>query len=606
MKETNQTDEKYTWNLTPLFTGDNDPRIAEVRQEVKLATTAFVNKWEKRTDYLEDPAILKEALDEYEIWNRQHGPYIAEDYYYYLRLDQNQLDSDLRAHANKIDELGKKLQNEIQFFELRLAKVSPEYQQIFLSSPLLTDYHHFLETLFQQAKHQLSEAEEKIVTLKYATSHQYWVDMTSRLIAKEEREAIDENGQKITKPLTELLSLLYSQNKKVRDTAATAINDILTRVVPVAESEMNAILANKNNIEDELRHYGRPDSARHLADDIDTSTVDTLIKTVSDNLSISHRWYELKAELLGLTKLEYHERMIEYGQTGGKQYSYEEATSLVSQVYSNLDPELGQIFDSFVTNRQIDVYPRKGKKGGAFCASVSPAFPIYVLLNHTGKLNDVCTIAHELGHGLNDVFMKQAQNAINYGSPLSTAEVASTFFEDFALRKLMQEADDELKLALMVQKLDEDVATIFRQAACYMFEQELHAEFRAKGYLSQEEIGAIFQKHMADYLGPSVNMSEGSQNWWVYWSHIRRFFYVYSYVSGLLISKSLQNSVKQNPEFIVKVKEFLGAGSSRSPKDIFAGMGIDITDAAFWEKGLAEVESLLSETEALARKLGKI
>ena len=126
--------------------------------------------------------------------------------------------------------------------------------------------------------------------------------------------------------------------------------------------------------------------------------------------------------------------------------------------------------------------------------------------------------------------------------------------------------------------------------ACYRFEQELHQEFRNKGYLSKEEIGALFQKHMAAYMGDAVEQSEGSENWWVYWSHIRYFFYVYSYASGLLISKSLQSGVKRDPAFINKVKEFLSAGLSDSPKNIFARLGIDITDRQFWNRGLDEVE----------------
>jgi oligoendopeptidase F len=111
---------------------------------------------------------------------------------------------------------------------------------------------------------------------------------------------------------------------------------------------------------------------------------------------------------------------------------------------------------------------------------------------------------------------------------------------------------------------------------------------------------------MKAYMGDAVNYDEGSENWWLYWSHIRYFFYVYSYAGGLLISKSLQNFTKQDPKFIEKVKEFLSAGTSDSPKNIFAKLGVDITDKTFWDKGMDEVEALLNETEALAKKLGKI
>jgi oligoendopeptidase F len=202
--------------------------------------------------------------------------------------------------------------------------------------------------------------------------------------------------------------------------------------------------------------------------------------------------------------------------------------------------------------------------------------------------------------------MKEKQDALNFGSPLSTAEVASTFMEDFVLQELLREADDESRLAVMVNKLNDDISTIFRQVACYRFEQELHQEFRQKGYLSKEELGSLFRKHMASYMGDFVEQSPGAENWWIYWGHIRYFFYVYSYASGLLISKSLQKSVKEDPGFIGKVKDFLSAGQSESPQNIFKRLGIDITGNAFWNRGLDEVERLLQETEALARRLGKI
>jgi len=159
---------------------------------------------------------------------------------------------------------------------------------------------------------------------------------------------------------------------------------------------------------------------------------------------------------------------------------------------------------------------------------------------------------------------------------------------------------------MMMQKLNDDISTIFRQIAAYRFEQELHAQYREKGYLSKEEIGLLFSKHMASYMGDGVSYDAGSENWWIYWSHIRSFFYVYSYSSGLLISKAMQRKLKQDPAFIAQVKTFLSAGTSAAPADLFAKMGIDIRGKNFWEAGIAETENLLTEAEALARKLGKL
>jgi oligoendopeptidase F len=221
-------------------------------------------------------------------------------------------------------------------------------------------------------------------------------------------------------------------------------------------------------------------------------------------------------------------------------------------------------------------------------------------------LQDVLTLAHEMGHGINNELMRQRQNALNFGTPLSTAEVASTFMEDFVLEELLRGVDEETQLSIMMMKLNDDISSIFRQVAAYQFEQELHNTHRQKNYLDQTEIGQIFEKHMASYMGDAVEQSPGSQNWWVYWSHIRNFFYVYSYASGLLISKSLQAKVRQDHAFIMLVKEFLSAGLSAAPRHIFQQLDIDVSQNSFWELGLDQIQTLLDQTESLAKKLGKI
>lgn len=595
---------QIAWNLKPLFGSDDDPRMEEKRKIVERESYEFINRWKDRKDYLEDPAALRQALDEYEAWNRHYGTDGDEGYYFMLRTQQNQNDPVLKAKYNKIEEFSRRIYNDIQFFHLRIGKIPLKRQGKFLEYAPLKKYRHFLERIFAESRYLLSEPEEKILNLKAATSYSNWVRMTSGFLAKEERKVFSEDGRKGLKTFPEILSLMNSKSRKVRDSAARAFNDVMIKHAEVAEAELNSILANKK-VDDEIRKMERPDLSRHISDDIGSEVVDSLIKTVSDRFSLPARYYGLKAKLLGVRKLKYHERNVEYGDVAGR-YSFSKSVSLIQKVFGNLDRTFADIFSGSLENGLIDAYPRKGKTGGAFCAHHLISQPTYILLNHTGKLNDVLTLAHELGHAINNELMKKKQRALNFGSPLSTAEVASTFMEDFVLQELLKEADDESRLAVMVNKLNDDVSTIFRQAACYRFEQELHQEFRQKGYLSKEEIGRLFRKHMASYMGDFVEQSPGSENWWVYWGHIRYFFYVYSYASGLLISKSLQRSVKENPGFIGKVKDFLSAGLSESPGNIFLRLGIDITEKAFWDRGLDEVESLLQETTALARRLGKL
>jgi oligoendopeptidase F len=595
---------KDIWDLSPLLSGDDDSSISEKRKFVEDKSHEFMDKWNSRNDHLHDPEIMAEALAEYEWWDANCGAGGIEEYYFWLRSEQDQNNPKVKAKLNKAEEFSNRIKNDMDFFELRISKIPQEEQAKFLENPRLAPYRHFLERLFSKSEHLLSEQEEKIMTLKEQTSYSNWKKMLSGFIAKEERDALLEDGTRSLKNLPELQSLISSQNKDVRDCAARGINEILIKHADAAEAEMNSLLANRKT-DDEIRRFSRPDAARHLGDDIESKTVDLLIEAVSSRFDIPRKFYALKASLFGVERLEYHERNVPYGHLE-KKYEFREAADLVHEVFTRLDEKFGKIFEKLISSGQIDVYPRTGKRDGAFCTYGLLTHPTYVLLNHTGRLNDVLTLAHEMGHAINNELSREKQNSLNFGTSTATAEVASTFMEDFVLERILEDADDELRLSIMMTKLNDDISTIFRQVACYRFESEIHKKFRETGYLPKEEIGKIFSSNMESYMGDAVAQSPGSENWWVYWSHIRNYFYVYSYASGLLISKSLQASVKKDPVFIEKVKEFLAAGRSDSAKNIFSGLGIDISRKEFWDSGMAEIEKLLESTIDLAKRLGKI
>ena len=590
---------KTEWNLNFFKTND----FLKLRKETTTQQKKFIKKWKARTDWLSNTKVLKQVLDDYENLERNYiNP--AEEYYYWLKTKINETDVKVKAKFNQVNDFVLELKNELRFFEMRLAGVNKKQQRIFIKDKSLLEYKHFLERLFAQAQYLLSENEEKILSLKHSSAHASWVKMVSGNLSSSEKNVLDKTGKTEKKSFSEILSLIDNQDKKVRDSAATALNEILRENIKAGEYEFNAILANKK-VDDGLRKMNRPDLARHVHDDIDSAVVDAMIKTVADNFSIAKKYYQLKAKLLGVKRLQYHERNLAIGTTEAD-YSFVEAKAMVEKVLTNLDKEFVSVFHKFSNNGAFDVYPKKGKVSGAFCVVGSISLPTFIMLNHTNKLKDVLTLAHEFGHGLNDELMRSKQNALTFGTTLATAEVASTYFEDFVLKEILKSADDELRLSIVMQKLNSDVSTIFRQAALYLFEQELHANFRKSGYLSAEEIGQLFKKHMADYMGDSVEQSAGSENWWLQWSHIRNFFYVYSYVSGLLISKYFQKQTASDARYINKIKYFLSAGLSQSPQTIFKNMGVDVTNKKFWQDGINEVSDLLKEAEKLAKKLKKI
>ncbi|HKN18558.1 MAG TPA: hypothetical protein VJW95_02080, partial [Dissulfurispiraceae bacterium] len=354
------------WNLRQLFEGDTDPELEKERQRTEDKSYRFINKWKDRTDYLEAPAVLGQALEEYEMWSGDCGTDGNEGYYFWLRTQQDQNDPVLKARFNQVEDFSRTIQNNIQFFQLRIAKIPSGQQKKFLDYKRLREYKHFLERIFAEAKYLLSEPEEKILNIKASTSYSNWIKMTSGFLAKEQRNVLLEDGTKGSKNLSELSSLLDSKNKKVRDSAAKALNGLFEKYVEVAEAELNSVLANKKT-DDELRGLLRPDLSRHISDDIGSEIVDALIDTVSGRFDIGHRFYELKAKLLGLKKLKYHERNIEYGDLI-KKYPYKTSLKLVDRVFKRLDPEFSEILSMFLKNGCFDVYPRRGKGSGAFCA----------------------------------------------------------------------------------------------------------------------------------------------------------------------------------------------------------------------------------------------
>lgn len=597
------------WNLSSLFAGDDDPAIQSYRKEIQERVAVFVARWEKRTDFLSDPAVLAQALQEYEALeivgpSGADGEGTKDGFYFWLRSQQEQANSLIKAKYAQAQEFSVEISNQLRFFLLALGTISIDNKTRFLASPLLRRYCHFLERIFAQATHNLSPAEESLLALKKTPAHDMWDQLVSGLLAKQEREILTESGERKKLPFSEITSLLNSTQKQVRDEAAQAFNAVLAQYAEIAEGELNALLANKK-IDDMLRHFARPDSARHLTDDIDTAVVDALVASVSARFDLTQRFYRLKAALFGVPVLAYHERNVPYGKTD-KRYSFDEACTLVRKVFGKLDPQFEQLFVSFLTEGRIDVLPAPGKRSGAFCTDSLKYQPTFILLNYTGQLREVATFAHELGHGINGELMKRSCSTLDCGMALSTAEVASTFMEDFVFEELLRTASPEERLALLHDRVQDELITIVRQIAAYRFEQVLHMAFRAEGYLSAERIGNLFQEHMKAYMGDAVEQSLGSHNWWIHWHHFRTFFYVYSYASGLLISKALQAKVRADPVFIGQVKQFLSAGMSASPAELFLRVGIDISQPSFWELGLQEIERELDELETLAHSLGTL
>ncbi len=202
------------------------------------------------------------------------------------------------------------------------------------------------------------------------------------------------------------------------------------------------------------------------------------------------------------------------------------------------------------------------------------------MLNYTNTLNDVTTLAHEMGHACHTQLVYRDQNALNSDYGMLTAEVSSTFMEDYVYQEITADLDDRQRLELSMSQLNDAISTIHRQIACYRYEQAIHDEYRKTGFISTEKLGELFTKYMSDYMGDAVSQDEGSQYRWVYRSHIRSFFYVFSYAGALILAKTLQSKVVDGSLTFTDVKNGQYChGRDLSTQQIYANMGIDITDS---------------------------
>jgi len=584
----------HVWDLGPLFSGPTDPKIQQEREAVREWVEAFEKKYRTDDSYLTDEKTLFEAYQSLEEFVKNNGQFGKFSFYIGLASSLDTANPELKHLSAEQEQFISEMSVRIEFFELKLGKIPAEIQKKFLSSDLLKPYHYSLNRLFDSAKYDLSEAEEKIITQLTPFAFTNWVELREELYSNEVR-----TFKKEKKNLSQLFALTQSHDKKERDLAGKLVNDILTQYSTVAEKELNSVLGYQSLLV-KLRGAKRCDTFRLNEDDVNPSIVDALMVAVENYRHVSHRYFEAKAKLLGQRKLEQYERSYDFPISNALEIPFDEGLALVKRVFRRLDPEFETILDEMIQNKQIDVYPRKGKRGGGFCAGNTTVDPVYILINYMNRMQDVSTLAHEMGHAMNDVFMQRAGvGDFAYGTSLATAEVASTFFEDFISEEITKELPKDQRKFVLMNKLNDDVAAIFRQVACYRFEQDIATEYEKTKFLPKERMSEIFQKRMESYMGPYVSQKKGGGLFWMDWGHIRTSFYVYSYASGQLISKALQRMVRKDRTKIVLVKEFLSTGRVMSPENIFKKLGIDITQPEFWEEGLKEIEETLKAVEAL-------
>lgn len=584
---------KTEWNLGLLYTGAHDPQIERDIVIYENSCKKFEKKYKNNTQYLKNTStsLLLKSLTEYEKLISIPAGMKAVEYFYY-RKDLNAKDQEAEAQFNKISARLTHAGNNIIFFEIALGTLDRKLQKKILKNPVFKHFRYFLERTFITAEHNLTEAEEKILNLKSLPSYTMWVQGQQKLLSQ---QTVTFKGKKVSIP--EAQNKLPNLPTQARRKLSDDISLVLKNISSFAESEINAVFTNKK-INDELRNYTQPYSSTILGYQNDEKSIINFVDTVTRHFSIAHRFHKVKAKMLGLKSLEYADRAAKVGDIKAS-LTFKDSYKLLETSFKKAHPRFAEILKQYGDQGQIDVYPKVGKKGGAYCSG-NINLPTFVLLNHVDTLDSYKTFAHEMGHAIHTEFSK-IQTPLYQGYTISAAEVASTFFENIAFEELFPTLSEKEKIIALHDRINDSIATIFRQIACFNYELDLHTSIREKGALSKEEIAALHNKHMKAYLGPLFTMKEPDGYFFVQWPHLRYFFYVYSYAYGELISTALYKRYKENPEYIQQIEQFLSAGGSKSPEDIFKDIGIDTSKPEFFVEGLKAIEEDIQQLERLIK-----
>jgi oligoendopeptidase F len=586
--------EAVAWDLSDLYEGTDDPRIEEHIEEAETAAAAFRERYYGKVADL-DAAGLSDAIAERQ---RIEEVLTRVGYYAHLNFATDMADSPRGALVARITEKGAQLDTQLLFFGLEIAALDDEAAEALLASPGLERWTHWFRSLRKFRPYLLSEPEEKIITEKTVSGVSAWDRLFDELLGAMK---VQLDGTEIS--FEEAMARLHSGDPDVRSTAAAAVTESLAPGLRTRAYIFNTIVLDKS-IDDRLRGYPTWLSARNLHNDTTDEAVQALIDAATARYDVVQRYYTLKAKLLGVDRIRFYDRFAPIGEDPSK-VPWDEAREIVTNAYADFAEEAGDVAERFFSARWVDAPVRDNKRTGAFCATTVPGVHPYILMNYTGDRRSILTLAHELGHGLHG-YLAQPLGLFNASTPLTTAETASVFGEALTFKRLLALEDDpQRRLNLLAGRIEDSIATVFRQIAMNRFEDAVHNGRRERGELAPEMLEEIWLDTQQGLFGDSVD-TDGYGTWWSYIPHFMGTpGYVYAYAYGFLFALTIFRKYEVEGESMVEPYfDLLRAGGSKPPEDLAAMVGLDLTDPGIWSSGIDALAVELDEAEALAAEVG--
>ena len=590
-----EADALPVWSLADLYDGPDDPRIdadlvgaREANDALLALKGAFVAA---RADAARLGDLIARGVALYEaavngLWGVGAYASLAASV---SRDDPRwgQFEADIRARSAAIAA-------ESLFFTLELNELEDgEIEAALAADPAAARWRPWLRRVRLVRPHELSADLERLLVDR-APVIANWVrlydDTLARLSARVGRERLS---------LPEALNRLSDPSADRRRAAARGLAKALGERRELLALCLNT-LAGEKRIEDRWRRYESPVASRNLANEVDGAAVEALeAAVVASYPRISHRYYRLKARVMGKSRLDHWDRNAPLSTEAPRAYGWSEARDMVLDSFGQLAPHLADRARVFFDHPWIDARPRPGKQSGAYSHPVTATRHPYVFLNFMGERRDVLTLAHELGHAVHQS-LAAPRGTLLADTPLTLAETASIFAEGMVFERLLAEASPAERRGLLAGKIEDGLNTVVRQIAFHRFETRFHAA-RAAGEVSPDAIGAIWLEVMGESLGPAVRLNPGYEHYWAYVSHFAHApFYVYAYAFGNLLVEALMEARRDDPAgFAPLYESLLAAGGTRTYVEALAPFGHDPRQPSFWAAGCHRLERLVDAFEDL-------
>ncbi len=588
----NQIGNLPEWDLSDLY---SDPSAKEIEidlKQVKNLSDSFALKYESKLSTLSSSEMLQ-CIQSHENIANLMGRLMsfASLRYYQLTTDpsRTKLLSDIQ---DQITEFSSKL----VFFSLEFNSLNDVHlNNMLMANSDLARYKKAFDRMRAMKPHQLSNELEKFLHQQSVVGAAAWNKLFDETITN-----LKFNINKESLSIEEVLNKINDNERIERKKAAKSLSVVLNKNIALFSRITNTLIKEKS-IEDKWRKLPSPQSARHLANDVEPKVVNALRDAVVESYSsTSHRYYNLKAKWLDSKKLEIWDRNAPLPEDNEKLISWTAARDIVTSAYVTFDFRMEELIKPFFEKGWIDASIKPGKAPGAFAhPTVTDVHP-YILLNYQGKKRDVMTLAHELGHGIHQCLASEQGEMLSQ-TPLTLAETASVFGEMLTFQKMLSETTDEIaRKRLLASKVEDMINTVVRQISFYDFECRIHNE-RQTGELTPTQIGKIWLDISRESLGPSFRFMKGYENFWAYVPHfIHSPFYVYAYAFGDGLVNALYSVYKSGcEEFENKYFSMLSSGGSKHHTDLLKPFNLNASEPAFWSEGLNLISSMIDELESL-------